>query len=269
MAAIVASLVLFASTLPVIMTARHLDVSPNGWCIVDVKYPQIRGIAPASLESTINAGLRRRFLDYPESRYPYQTFVESSASHPTMADCEERMRPSIDDLERLGQTPKTYQAFENRTRFGVGFESATFVSLVGDGVEVSARQAYPNTYWWTANVDIATGRFLSFDDIFRTDSVHRRRLDDLIYESLRREWGNSSSEIATIFKTQKGARGDLQPMICPGAIRFSGIFSQHWIAAVSVLVDGRDLLAAGVVKSPVAIAVLKESRRANDACGAL
>lgn len=269
MTAIVASFLLFASALPVITTVRHLEVSQNGWCRVDIKYPQISGIAPVSLLSRINAGLRKRFLDFPEQRYGYQPLVQSSTPHPSMADCEERMRPSIDDLRLRGQTPKTYQAFNNRTRFRVGFESASFVSLLDDGVEVSARQAYPNTYWWTANVDIATGRFLSFDDIFLTDDVHRKRLDDLIYEKLRREWDNASPEIAATFKTQKGARGQLQPLLCPGAIQFSGIFSQHWVAAVSVFVDGRDLLAAGVVKDPVAIAVLKQARRANDACGAL
>ncbi|HEY7993275.1 MAG TPA: hypothetical protein VID24_03660 [Candidatus Eremiobacteraceae bacterium] len=267
MTAIVASLLLFASVLPVITTVRHLDVSPKGWCRVDIKFPQIGGIAPASLESTIDTGLRERFLDYPESRYGYEDLVHSSTSPTSMTDCEEKMHGSIADLERRGQTPKTYQAFANRATFRIGFKSVSFVSLVGDGVEVSARQAYPNTYWWTANVDLESGRFLGFDDIFRTDGLHRKRLDELIYASLRREWGNSSPEIATTFKTGKEARGELQPLLCPGGIRFADIFSQHWIAAFSTFVDAHDLIASGVMKDPRAIDVIRSKGRADSECG--
>jgi len=268
MTAIVASFLVFASTLPAITTARHLDVSPKGWCRVDIKYPQISGIAPASLESTINAGLRKRFLDYPESRYRYQDLVQSSTSQTSITDCEEKLHASIADLERRGQTPKTYPAFANRATFQIAFKSVSFVSLVGDGVE-SAEQAYPNTYWWTANVDLSSGRFLSFDDIFRADALHRKRLNELIYESFRRDWGDSSPDLAAMFKNQVDERGDLQPALCPGGIRFFSILIPHAAAAATTFVDSRDLFVAGVVRDPVAIAVLKETRRANDTCGTL
>jgi hypothetical protein len=267
MTAIVASLLLFASALPVIAAVRHLDVSPKGWCRVDIKFPQVGGIAPASLESKINAGLRERFLDYPESRYRYQDLVLSSTSPTSMTDCEEKMHASIATLERLGQTPKTYPAFANRATFRIAFKGVSFVSLVGDGVE-SAQQAYPNTYWWSANVDLSSGRFLSFDDIFRADALHRKRLDDLIYESLRRDWSESSPGLATMFKTHTDERGDLQPALCPGGIRFFSIFYPHVVAAATTFVDGRDLLASGVIKDPAAVAVLKKARRSGDTCGA-
>ena len=270
MVAIVASLLLFASAMSIITTARHLDVSPNGWCRVDIKYPQISGIVPASLESTINAGLRKRFLDYAEAYDPYQTYFETPVAHPSMDDCGRRIGALNSSFERRGLLVKgSHLSYSSDAHYSVAFESASLVSIVGSGIEYWAHQPYPNTYWWTANVDISTGRFLGFDDIFRTDSAHRKRLDDLIYESLQREWSGWSPDLANMFKTQIDERGDLQPALCPGGIRFFSIFHPHAVAAATTFVDGRDLLAAGVVKDPIAIALLKRARRTSDMCGAL
>jgi hypothetical protein len=270
MTAIVASLLLFASALPTITTAQHLDVSGNGWCKVDIKYPQISGIAHVSLGSTINAGLRKRFLEYPESYDPYQAYFQTPVAHPSMVDCGRRIGALNTSFERRGLlTPGSHLSYSSEAQYSVAFESGSLVSIVGSGLEYFAFQPYPNTYWWTANVNLSNGHFLSFDDIFRTDALHRKRLDDLIYESLRRDRSGSSTDLANMFRTQIGERGDLQPALCAGGIRFFSIFHPHVVAAATTFVIGRDLLAAGVVKDPVTIALIMEARRGNDACGAL
>lgn len=268
MAAIVAFFVLFASALPTITTAQHLDVSPNGWCRIDIKYPQISGITPASLETTINAGLRKRFLEYAESRHPYQAYFSTSIAHPSMDDCDRRIEALNASSERRGlQSKGSHLTYRYDARYSVAFEDASLVSILGSGLEYFAHQPYPNTYWWAANIDMRTGRFLSFDDIFRTDEVHRKRLDDLIYEGLRRDWDHSTPEIATTFKSDMDARSELQPLVCPGGVRFLGIFSQHRIAAVTTFVDAHDLIASGVMKDPLAIDVIRSKRGSEARCG--
>jgi hypothetical protein len=185
-----------------------------------------------------------------------------------MADCERRLEALTARLRREKFfDAKRHASYDNRASFRTAYVGPALVSVLGSGIEFRDPEAHPTDYWWTVNVDLGSGRFLGFDDIFRTDDVHRKRLDELIYASLRREWGKSSPEIATTFKTRTEARGELQPLLCPGGILFAGIFSQHWIAAVTTFVDAHDLVASGVIKDRLATDVISSTPGSKTGCG--
>ncbi|HET9342455.1 MAG TPA: hypothetical protein VFO25_06050 [Candidatus Eremiobacteraceae bacterium] len=152
------------------------------------------------------------------------------------------------------------------TMFRVGFRGRSFISVVGDGFYAATPSAHPNDFRWTQNLDASTGKSLAFGDLFFTDAAHKRRLHDLIEQSLRaapyaKQYGLVESYDAGDFP------GDLQPLVCAGRVRFFDIFDVHAVASVTTFVSGMDLIAGGVVKSRAVIAVLEQPRRASDTCG--
>jgi len=272
MALIVAITLFLASSLPVVTTEHYVDSSPHGWCSVDIRYPRVSGMSDSAVQSKINRELHESFVEGPEREYSYSAYdaFGTNVVNPSMIDCEKRMMTLTRNMRRTGRTgfrPTDWHASYNLSEwFRVGSTGPTIVSIAGDGVEGFDPSAHPTDYWWTVNIDVSDGKVLGFNDIFRTDEAHVKRLDDLIAADLQRDPDAAEDHLVWAFRN-KNFRGSLQPLVCHGQIRFFDLIDVHAMAAVTAFVSGHDLIAAGIVKDPLVLGVLKEPRRTSDTCG--
>jgi len=268
---IVASLFLLATALPVFSSAHYVESSPHGWCSIDINYPQLSGLADTSLQSLINRRLYHAFVELPERDYSYASYFDafgSTVDHPSMTDCEKRMVSLTVSMrkDKFGSAA-LHASYDVSEWYRIGSGGESLFSFVGDGVEAVYPSAHPTDYWWTVNIDMSDGKVLGFNDIFRTDVTHAKRLDDLIAASLHRYPDAAEDHLVSSFRN-KDLRGRPQPLVCPGGITFFNLIDVHAMAAVAAFVSRDDLIAAGVVKNPLVLEAIKEPRRAGSSnCG--
>jgi|SRR5215469_2848135 len=267
--ALIAAIALFlASSVQVVTTERFMDSSPHGWCSVDIRFPKVTGLKSVAIEHSVNRRLREPFFRFPEPYMRGVSFANSPDTHPSLSGCER------DLAEETKSLPASHLYLENghmsttaSTTFRVGHADNGFVSIVGDGFQYATPSAHPNDYWWTLNIDATTGRVMKFDDLFYSDATRIGRLRSLIEQSIRKIPYSSEYELVQSFDAFGNFPDQIHPLVCAGGVRFFSLFIGHAVAGVTTFVSGKQLIASGVVKDPLALAVLKEPHRPSDSCG--
>lgn len=161
------------------LTVEHsLEIakSANRTCLITLRYPQIRGLSDESKQATINQEMR-------------ELIKNSSSFFSTIQENEDCIVESELDTRHLEFLPCV-----------VEFSKGDLISLACRSI-LAGRSAYPIVHTVGINLNLRTGEFYQFDDLFDQQSAYRERVAQLLLEQ--GSWSDIDVEILSNSEIEK------------------------------------------------------------------
>jgi len=156
------------------------ESSEDDICRLEIEYPQIHGLANATVEDEINTYLKDSFLN--PAIYEDIDFVR-----PLDVDtCAENLKNNLVQCLHEAENPRhcPEQTYAVLGGYDISLNSGNLLSIRDDGYISGISPAlHPTKHRIWINIDLITGQEFLCDDFFKSDQASKTRLAELTHQS--------------------------------------------------------------------------------------